>query len=282
MEIMKWHVFTMLLCITLVSQAQLLMTTPLEVSGGLSGNEGHSRISFNTHYIDINSRTFNSYASYDWLSNKLRGGVGIVYSQSRLRNQYAELNTENAGVFYSPKFILKQKVALSPFAGLRYSYAYNYSLLNVKQENSHVLFPQVGILANKKTWFLGYKTTYMDNIQKFINNYQVGKFFKLKDENYGIGVIWLDNFDFNLESLNYFFRPNLVYTYLKLSRFSLGVGKRRYGFQNWSYTITYRTNNWKIGYSILSPEISPRHEIGFQYIFKKKEENKLFSIPLKN
>ena len=154
---------TLLLAFGAKAQHSLVMTRPLEFNGGLAGNTGHDRLSFNTYstgyigeseYSGFQSRiigkNLNFHSSYDWLSEKVKGGIGI-YINSR-SNQFTTVyeeelikeirtfdngffvdkeiyyvkkekgkNTIEVGTVYSPKFILNGKIGFSPFVDLAIS-----------------------------------------------------------------------------------------------------------------------------------------------------------------
>ena len=83
---------------------------------------------------------------------------------------------------------------------------------------------------------------------------------------------------------SYYYSNYSDYQCLKLSKLSLGI--KWSGFFGLGMFANYKFKKYSIGYSInpIKKEWGgSKHEIGFQYIFKKDEEkDKLFSVPLRN
>lgn len=348
LRIMKFLYLLTLVLIGFMSNAQhsLIMSNPLGLNGGFAGNAGYDRLSFNTNSIGfnnnvgINSSSYQGYRtsiSYDWLSTKLKGGIAVQVNRAKYNfdkvflNKYQEIDTLNNGyiyydesyytqmktagklsvvaVTYSPKFILKQRLAFSPYVkpyirknnynnshnrldnGAEQDAVVNYGrrvYYNHPQGKHYFLGTELGFLLNKENWFFGYNMYGLNSgmiggFKYLSHNFQAGKFFSFtKDKKYGVGIFAAISLGY-LDGVTYdnFQQPTLS---LKLSKFSLGTSYG--GFYGYSMFANYKHNNWSLGYSInpIKSEFGGnRHEIGFQYIFKKnKEEDKLFSIPLRN
>lgn len=204
-----------------VSQAQysLLMTRPLKYNGGLAGNLGYSRISFNTGAIRNNEygKGFKSSISYDMLSKRLGGGIGLFYSGGttkwRLDGIYvSQYHFYDVGVVYSPKFIIHQKYALAPYVTMGYKYRHYSATYYLPMEKDAPTgnkapiyaryYTDVGFLLNRNHWFLGYKTYGVNSQMLFkwrniSHIFQFGRFFTFsEDQKYGMGIALENNVSF--------------------------------------------------------------------------------------
>ncbi len=296
--------------LSLNAQSDMVTMRPIDFSPGMVGNKG-TCISLAGQNMNFNSsfRTYNSSLTFEFLSEKLKGGIGISYSSSlsdltgliSIPDDFYKTSSQRLNFVYAPKFVIQRKLQISPFIKLSAMHINTGSFFNsmdvdIKRMNipwetkENVLSSSLGVLVNKPKWFIGIEsyglnTSKHDSLpfsKSMALKFQIGKFFKFtEDHKYGMSIIFAHdfyNFSEKLKEMN-----NSILVNFKLNKLNLLLGHHRnllwqLNSRSLRVGLGYQPNDKiKIGYSIniignkLSP-INLDHQIGFQYIIKKKNE----------
>lgn len=290
-----------------LSQTNLLLTRPTEFNGGLVGNENTNRLSFNSDLIALREdyKGFNSRVSYDWMSQKLKGGVGAYlsgsYSDISMLHWFGagKSDSQKIGLVYSPKFLLNlKKLTVAPFVDIsffRVNRLQETQLSSIDldiffdriKNNSYGLSLKVGALVNTDNWIFGYSFSGLNqtidkaNYQRlfYLQRIQAGKYFSFnKAKKVGLSAI----LESQIRHLSYqtIFFPSLINLNFKWDRLhlisSIGVNKVWTNLDT-SIGIGYKKDNkWKIGYSISLPNNRQfiLQEVGWQLNIKSKNNYK--------
>ena len=272
----------------------LLHSKPLEFNAGFVGNKKVDRISFHFNEISANSR--NAYFSYDRLVKPLKGGLGFYANRKRLfvedNSAFSSIKNDylftKVGIAYSPKFILKQKILLSPSVVLSYD-KFDYQRVKPLDETDflllneytlNVLGAKIGILINNKNGYLGYT---LDNQftgveQLKMHSIQAGYVLNLdKKINFIIDGVYnhgslLDNY-----WRSYTKQLNLAYQYGVLF---MGAGVNDYRFISGMIGLKLINLKVNMAYHFISPNHFSDVELGIQYVFDKNNTEKIH-LPLK-
>lgn len=177
-----------------------------------------------------------------------------------------------------------------------------------KKMSQSIYYANLGFLINSENWFFGYKmhglSSRMQNKPKdLIYIFQLGGFVLFNDNNkFGIGGMFEGRMGHKSEPDYLFFMyenyedfserkryspyleidPTIVSSFIKLSQFNIGVDWNvtslryiEYISTTLRYRVGYTSKRWKFGYSLGMKYRyfgkSPYHEIGVQYIFRKKK-----------
>lgn len=291
------------------AQTDMVMLRPIDFSPGMVGNK-EKCISFSTRNINFTSEliSYNSSVCYEFLSQKLKGGIGISFTSSMANFRdpdqfiFGKSSSQRLNFVYAPKMVLfNKKLQFSPFLKMSAMHIdYNawltlfeedilqMSLLSFKKYN--ILSTSTGFLVNQRRWFFGTElygvNTLLMNSSNHISEslgfkYQAGVFINFtKNREFGVSLILAQDFPTNNGSL--INANNSVIGVFKLKKFNLLVSYHSDQFGSISSQSTriglgYQPNkNLKIGYSI---NVSKKtwlktydHQIGIQYIIKKKDD----------
>lgn len=296
--------------LSLNAQSDMVTMRPIDFSPGMVGNKGTS-ISVAAQNMNFNSafKTFNSSLTFEFLSEKLKGGIGISYSSSLsdlngLISNTSKLNktsSQRLNFVYAPKFVIQRKLQISPFVKLSAMHINTGSFFNTMdtdiqrmqipwETKTNVLSSSLGVLVNKPKWFVGIEayglnSSKHDSIpfsKKMGLQFQAGKFFKFtKDHKYGMSLILAHDFYNFSEKLNHM--SNSILLNFKLNKLSVLLSHHRNQLWHTNYRslrvgLGYQpTEKIKIGYSVNVDRNNFTfnkwdHQIGFQYIIKKKNE----------
>ncbi len=295
---------------SLNAQSDMVTMRPIDFSPGMVGNKG-TCISLASQNMNFNSsiKSYNSSLTFEFLSEKLKGGIGISYSSSMsdlanlitIPDDLSKTSSQRLNFVYAPKFVIQRKLQVSPFVKLSAIHINTGSFSNpmdidIKRLNipweakENILSSSFGVLVNKPKWFIGIEA-YGLNTSKYDSlpflksmglKFQAGKFFKFtKDHKYGMSIILAHdfyNFSEKLIDMN-----NSILVNFKLNKLSVLLSNHRNQLGQINYKslragLGYQpSHKIKIGYSVnlsggaFSP-INLDHQIGFQYIIKQKNE----------
>lgn len=296
--------------LSLNAQSDMVTMRPIDFSPGMVGNKG-TCISLASQNMNFNSwfKTYNSSLTFEFLSEKLKGGIGISYSSSMSDltgftppEDLYKTSSQRLNFVYAPKFVIQRKLQVSPFVKLSAIHINTGSFSNpmdidIKRLNipwktkENVLSSSFGVLVNKPKWFIGIEA-YGLNTSKYDSlpfpksmglKFQAGKFFKFtKDHKYGMSIILAHDF-YNF-SEKFIDMNNSILVNFKLNKLSVLLSHHRNQLGQLNYKslrvgLGYQpSHKIKIGYSVNLSGSVPffllylDHQIGFQYIIKKKNE----------
>ena len=266
----------------------LLHSKPLDYNSGFAGNKTYDRISLNVGKLTTDAR--NIYFSYDKLVKPAKGGIGTYIS--RKNNQLTDLNANNIsednelnelGIVYSPKYIVKSKVLISPSASMSYA-NYNRQLRQKIDETNSILLSEntqksyvgnsIGVLLNSKIAYIGYQfKSQLGEVTYTKHQAQLGLTHKLDsktnliiDTRFSHGTLLDDKWR------SYQHQINVAYQYGVLT---MGTGFN--DFSSISVMAGLKLINLKINaaYHVLSPSDFAKVELGVQYVFNKNNQEKL-------
>lgn len=265
------------------AQSDMVMLRPIDFSPGMVGNSG-TRISLSSQGMNFFSyvNSCNASLSYDFFSEKLKGGIGISYSNSvhdrsslygtgpwessgfelPIDFHFAQTTSHRLNAVYAPKFVFNRKLQFSPFVKLSATHVNNGNLAHsldrdiqmmpLEYNTKHnVLSGSLGFLFNRQKWFIGMETygfntvlTESTPLSRYVRfNYQMGMFFKFtKDHKYGVSVVITQ--DFAPFSGDLSPRNSSLLTTFKLNKLSLLLSHHRGYFG----TISVPSNRVGLGY----------------------------------
>ena len=252
-------VFILFVAVRVDAQHSLLMNRPLEFNGGFAGNTGFDRFSLNSYAMNYNKTDdvqyqarHNNNISYDVLSNKLKGGIGVsvgfyntnrsyVYLDSTVRydsldnghissieKYYYSNNFRSSGyhaeVTYAPKFIVKQKYGLSPFISIGYRHLIHNTALLTRMDNgstrewTHGVYSDIG-------WAYSYNPSPKDYLYTNIG-------FLINKQNWFFGYKML-GLQTNMESVIHSFQFGKLFVFPKNENYGFGlILENRYGLES--------------------------------------------------
>ena len=272
-----------MICIQGVWAQSLMHSKPLDYNAGFAGSKKYDRISF--HLNEFSNQSRNSYFSYDKLVKPLKGGIGFYGNRKSIKTVDFEERTHDVtkiGAVYSPKFIVKNSILISPSLGLEYSYYALQSIRfldettsqRVETSEHNIVSVKPGILVNTKKGYFGY--TIHNQFFNGLNNlhsFQTGYVFQLDkkiniivDGRYNHGVI-VDNF-----WRNYTSQLNLAYQYGVLF---VGAGLNDQKFVSGLFGLKLINLKVNVAYHVLNPQNLSNVELGVQYVFNKYNKEKL-------
>lgn len=290
------------------AQTDMVMMRPIDFSPGMVGNK-EKCISFSTRNINLSADliSYNTSLSYEFLSQKLKGGIGISYTSSmaNYRNPdtfiFGKASSQRLNFVYAPKMVLfENKLQFSPFIKLSAMHinkdawrsAFEQDIMQMPIQLSgkyNVLSTSTGFLVNQRRWFFGAElygvNTFLMDSSYHISEalgfkYQTGVFINFtKNRKYGVSLILAQ--DYPNDEGKLFNANNSLIGVFKLNKINvlLSYHSDHFGLvtpYSTRFGLGYQpTKNIKIGYSIgfseKSWEKTYDHQIGFQYIIQKKD-----------
>jgi hypothetical protein len=213
--------------------------------------------------------------------------------------------SQRLNVVYAPKIVIREKFQFSPFIKLSAMHLNNGTFLNLYEQDiqsmpldffkkNNVLAVSTGFLINQRRWFFGAET-YGFNTLLFGDHplahsvgfkYQTGLFINFtSNRKYGITFMLAQDFTNGQGQL--YNANNSLFAILKLNKIStiFSYHSDHFGIPSSNSLrlgIGYQpTKRIKIGYSIrLNQDFwfsGFDHQIGLQFIFKKKDETAFFA-----
>jgi hypothetical protein len=308
MKIIKIYILVLFALSTPITYAQtdMVMIRPIDFSPGMVGNK-ETCISLSSQNINFSSElnSHNTSLSYEFLSQKLKGGIGISYTSSltNFKNPdtfiFGKNSSQRLNIVYAPKIVYRKNLQFSPFIKMSAMHINNDAWRNVFEadirqlpiehgEKYNVASTSVGFLVNQRRWFFGAETyganTLLIDTLSLAHSmgfkYQMGVFFNFtKSRKYGISLILAN--DWANDEGRLYNANNSIISVLKLSKVNVlfSYHSDYFGTINQSSVrlgLGYQpSKKLKIGYSIRIPKDNWLnnfdHQIGIQYIIKKKD-----------
>lgn len=253
----KLYLFVALAFLSVESHSQsLLNSAPLLYNPSFSGMNPSGRYALNLYSPEKNHYT--AYNSFDWLSPKLGGGIGVFSGNSvDGKNKFHH----QIGLAYAPKFIVKNKIGISPSVMGTF----------LHHKNNSDAFLTGGILMNTAQFYIGYTFTYITH--KKNHAIQIGANKILNDKK----QIYLFS-DANVRLMKPDFSHHIIQ-----NQYNVGLGLRwaLIGcglYENKYFTALFGIKGRLLSFSYCyrfqqSTNFIGRNEIALRYIFYKKEKN---------